>query len=103
MADRDRPRAPRPSRAQGLGCSQPPRPADVGDVVAVYSETPGVWTASQVTGIDAAAKCAAAEAELVAPECTRPLLEALRQALADLATTERRDGMAKAGSAATPS
>ncbi|MFD4689006.1 hypothetical protein [Streptomyces sp. NPDC058463] len=38
---------------------QPPRPLAVGDVVAVYSEALGAWTASQVTGIDAAAKCAA--------------------------------------------
>ncbi|MFE5594950.1 hypothetical protein [Streptomyces sp. NPDC056549] len=38
---------------------QPPRPVAVGDVVAVYSEALGAWTASQVTGLDAAAKCAA--------------------------------------------
>ncbi|MFJ3900844.1 hypothetical protein [Streptomyces sp. NPDC090025] len=38
---------------------QPPRPLAVGDVVAVYSEALGAWTASQVTGIDASAKCAA--------------------------------------------
>ncbi|MFD0141443.1 MULTISPECIES: hypothetical protein [unclassified Streptomyces] len=38
---------------------QPPRPVAVGDVVAVYSEALGAWTASQVTGIDAAAKSAA--------------------------------------------
>ncbi|MEJ8645947.1 hypothetical protein WKI68_41525 [Streptomyces sp. MS1.HAVA.3] len=38
---------------------QPPRPVAVGDVVAVYSEALGAWTASQVTGIDAAAKYAA--------------------------------------------
>ncbi|MEV0937642.1 hypothetical protein ACIBMX_10475 [Streptomyces phaeochromogenes] len=38
---------------------QPPRPVAVGDVVTVYSEALGAWTASQVTGIDAAAKCAA--------------------------------------------
>ncbi|MFJ6501540.1 hypothetical protein [Streptomyces virginiae] len=38
---------------------QPPRPVAVGDVVAVYSEALGVWTASQVIGIDVAEKCAA--------------------------------------------
>ncbi|MFF3728617.1 hypothetical protein ACFYYM_40445 [Streptomyces erythrochromogenes] len=38
---------------------QPPRPVDVGDVVAVYSEALGAWTASQVTGIDIVEKCAA--------------------------------------------
>ncbi|MFD8978500.1 hypothetical protein [Streptomyces sp. NPDC059564] len=38
---------------------QPPRPVAVGDVVAVYSEALGAWTASQVTGLDAAAKCGA--------------------------------------------
>ncbi|MFJ4777845.1 hypothetical protein [Streptomyces sp. NPDC088762] len=38
---------------------QPPRPVAAGDVVAVYSEALGAWTASQVTGIDAAAKSAA--------------------------------------------
>ncbi|MFF3216952.1 hypothetical protein ACFYYB_40810 [Streptomyces sp. NPDC002886] len=38
---------------------QPPRPVAVGDVVAVYSEALGAWTASQVTGIDVAQKCAA--------------------------------------------
>ncbi|MFD5034110.1 hypothetical protein ACFWM0_27445 [Streptomyces sp. NPDC058405] len=38
---------------------QPPRPLAVGDVVAVHSEALGAWTASQVTSIDAAAKCAA--------------------------------------------
>ncbi|MFE9967127.1 hypothetical protein [Streptomyces sp. NPDC005525] len=38
---------------------QPPRPVDVGDVVAVYSDALGAWTASQITGLDAAAKCAA--------------------------------------------
>ncbi|MFF3726947.1 hypothetical protein ACFYYM_31795 [Streptomyces erythrochromogenes] len=38
---------------------QPPRPVAVGDVVAVYSEALGAWTASQITGIDAAAQCAA--------------------------------------------
>lgn len=38
---------------------QPPRPVAVGDVVAVYSQALGAWTASQVTGIDAAAQCAA--------------------------------------------
>ncbi|MET9904852.1 hypothetical protein [Streptomyces sp. NPDC006446] len=38
---------------------QPPRRVAVGDVVAVYSEALGAWTASQVTGIDAAAKCVA--------------------------------------------
>jgi hypothetical protein len=42
-----------------MGRDQPPRPVAVGDVVAVYSEALGAWTASQVTGIDAAAKCAA--------------------------------------------
>ncbi|MER7338581.1 hypothetical protein ABT403_12080 [Streptomyces sp. NPDC000075] len=39
--------------------AQPPRPVAVGDVVAVYSEALGAWTASQVTGLDAAAKSAA--------------------------------------------
>ncbi|MEU1258709.1 hypothetical protein ABZ445_36015 [Streptomyces chartreusis] len=38
---------------------QPPRPVAVGDVVAVYSEALGAWTASQVTGIDTAAQCVA--------------------------------------------
>ncbi|MEU1203420.1 hypothetical protein ABZ446_45505 [Streptomyces sp. NPDC005813] len=38
---------------------QPPRPVAVGNVVAVYSEALGAWTASQVTGIDAAAQCVA--------------------------------------------
>ncbi|MFE5723826.1 hypothetical protein [Streptomyces erythrochromogenes] len=38
---------------------QPPRPVAVGDVVAVYAEALSTWTASQVTGIDAAAKSAA--------------------------------------------
>jgi hypothetical protein len=38
---------------------QPPRPFVVGDVAAVYSEPLGAWTASQVTGIDAANKAAA--------------------------------------------
>ncbi|WP_374776986.1 hypothetical protein OG756_33730 [Streptomyces sp. NBC_01310] len=38
---------------------QPPRPVAVGDVVAVYSDALGAWTASQVTGIDVAEKCAA--------------------------------------------
>ncbi|MFI8500695.1 hypothetical protein ACIGFK_19705 [Streptomyces sp. NPDC085524] len=39
--------------------SQPPRPIAVGDVVAVYSDALGAWTASQVTGIDTAAQRAA--------------------------------------------
>ncbi|WP_435229665.1 hypothetical protein [Streptomyces sp. Tue6028] len=48
---------------------QPPRPVAVGNVVAVYSEALGAWTASQVTGIDAAAKCAAVvELEWSGPE-----------------------------------
>ncbi|MFE1285891.1 hypothetical protein [Streptomyces sp. NPDC058751] len=38
---------------------QPPRPVAVGDVVAVYSDALGAWTASQVTGLDAATKSAA--------------------------------------------
>uniref|UniRef100_A0AAU3I9P8 Uncharacterized protein n=1 Tax=Streptomyces sp. NBC_01393 TaxID=2903851 RepID=A0AAU3I9P8_9ACTN len=38
---------------------QPPRLVAVGDVVAVYSEALGAWTASQITGIDPAAQCAA--------------------------------------------
>ncbi|MDX3772253.1 MULTISPECIES: hypothetical protein [unclassified Streptomyces] len=38
---------------------QPPRPVAVGDVVTVYSDALGGWTASQITGIDPAAKCAA--------------------------------------------
>lgn len=38
---------------------QPPRPVAVGDIVAVYSEALGAWTASQITGLDTAAKCAA--------------------------------------------
>ncbi|MEV7617631.1 hypothetical protein [Streptomyces sp. NPDC089799] len=38
---------------------QPPRLLAAGDVVAVYAEALGAWTASQVTGIDAEAKCAA--------------------------------------------
>lgn len=37
----------------------PPRPFAIGDIVTVYSEALGAWTASQVTGIDATAKCAA--------------------------------------------
>ncbi|MFD0076445.1 hypothetical protein ACFVIY_28830 [Streptomyces sp. NPDC127166] len=42
-----------------MGRHQPPRPLAAGDVVALYSEALGAWSASQVTGIDAAAKCAA--------------------------------------------
>ncbi|MFJ3876995.1 hypothetical protein ACIPW5_06005 [Streptomyces sp. NPDC090077] len=38
---------------------RPPRPVAVGDVVAVHSEALGAWTASQITGLDAAARCAA--------------------------------------------
>ncbi|MEU6375118.1 hypothetical protein [Streptomyces sp. NPDC046909] len=37
----------------------PPRPVAVGDVVAVYSDALDAWTASQITGIDAASQCAA--------------------------------------------
>ncbi|THA86391.1 hypothetical protein [Streptomyces sp. A0592] len=42
-----------------MGRDHPPRPFAVGDVVAVYSEALDAWTASQITGIDAAAKYAA--------------------------------------------
>ncbi|MFD7680932.1 leucine-rich repeat domain-containing protein [Streptomyces sp. NPDC060187] len=38
---------------------RPPRPVAVGDVVTVYSEALRAWTASQVTGIDTTARCAA--------------------------------------------
>ncbi|MFE9435380.1 hypothetical protein [Streptomyces sp. NPDC006640] len=38
---------------------QPPRPLAVGNVVTVYSDALGAWTASQVTGFDVAAQCAA--------------------------------------------
>ncbi|MFA7768160.1 hypothetical protein ACGFNX_38960 [Streptomyces sp. NPDC048723] len=50
---------------------QPPRPVAVGDVVAVYSAALGAWTASQVTGIDAAAKrVAVLELDWSGPEPT---------------------------------
>lgn len=48
-----------PASIRGMRGDQPPRPVAVGDVVAVYSEALGAWTTSQVTGLDAAAKCAA--------------------------------------------
>ncbi|WP_329184186.1 hypothetical protein [Streptomyces sp. NBC_01428] len=38
---------------------QPPRPLAVGNVLTVYSDALGAWTASQVTGFDVAAQCAA--------------------------------------------
>ncbi|MGW0604642.1 hypothetical protein [Streptomyces sp. NPDC002640] len=38
---------------------QPPRPVAVGDVVAVHSEALGAWTASQITGVDAATRSVA--------------------------------------------
>ncbi|MEU0787894.1 hypothetical protein ABZ341_40980 [Streptomyces sp. NPDC006173] len=48
---------------------RPPRPIAVGNVVTVYSEALGAWTASQVTGIDGAAQCAAVlELEWSGPE-----------------------------------